>query len=167
MFMEERHQSILAILQEKGSITISEVAGTFGVSDESARRDLRLLEGKGLCKRTHGGAILPQKVGARPPADRNYDEMPIFPTYRKIARAAVMEIGTGDTLYLCGGSFGAILMEFLPRDIDFTVVTNTVDVAQRLRKFSNIETYMVGGQDASQRIGCGQLCCFVCKKSSL
>ena len=54
MFMEERHQEISDIIKTNGKITIAEITSKYGISDESARRDLRLLEQKGICKRTHG-----------------------------------------------------------------------------------------------------------------
>ena len=58
MFMEERHQEISDTIKTNGKITIAEITAKYGISDESARRDLRILEQKGICKRTHGGAIL-------------------------------------------------------------------------------------------------------------
>lgn len=91
MFMEERHREISEALQANGKITIAEIAGKYGISDESARRDLRLLEQKGICRRTHGGALALGQVGIRPPADRDFDNMPIFENYREIARTAVPE----------------------------------------------------------------------------
>ena len=48
MFIEERHRAILDWLQEKGSITTGDIQVQFGVSYDSAKRDLRLLEEKGL-----------------------------------------------------------------------------------------------------------------------
>ena len=57
MFIEERHQAILSWLEEKGSITTGDIQEQYGVSYESAKRDLRILEEKGLLKRTHGGAL--------------------------------------------------------------------------------------------------------------
>ena len=57
MFIEERHRAILDWLKEKGSITTNDIQEQFGVSYDSAKRDLRLLEEKGLLKRTHGGAL--------------------------------------------------------------------------------------------------------------
>ena len=48
MFIEERHQAILDLLEEKGSITTAEIQEMFGVSYDSAKRDLRILEEKGL-----------------------------------------------------------------------------------------------------------------------
>ena len=50
MFIEERHQAILNLLKENGRIKISDIQKEFNISLESARRDLRILEEKGLLK---------------------------------------------------------------------------------------------------------------------
>lgn len=146
MFMEERHHEIMETIRANGKITIAEITAKYGISDESARRDLRLLEQKGICKRTHGGAILLQQVSVRPPVDREFDKMPIFDNYREISRQAVTKIRENDVVYLTGGSFGYIMVSFLPKDIHYTVVVNSVDIAKELRAFENIDVYMVGGK---------------------
>ncbi|MDY3908732.1 MAG: DeoR family transcriptional regulator [Eubacterium sp.] len=88
MFIEERHQEISDAIKVNGKITIAEITSKYGISDESARRDLRLLEQKGVCKRTHGGAISIQKISVRPPVDRDFEKMPVFDNYREISRVA-------------------------------------------------------------------------------
>jgi Transcriptional regulators of sugar metabolism len=57
MFIEERHKAILDMLSQNNRISVEEITENFGISVESARRDLRILEEKGLLKKTHGGAI--------------------------------------------------------------------------------------------------------------
>ena len=146
MFIEEHHQEISDIIKENGKITITEITSKYGISDESARRDLRLLEQKGVCKRTHGGAISIGQVSARPPVNRDFDIMPIFDNYREISRAAAKNIKENDTIYLTGGSFGHIMISFLPRDIHYTVVVNSVDIGKELRDFENIDVYIAGGK---------------------
>lgn len=146
MFMEERHQEITETINANGKVTIAEITAKYGISDESARRDLRLLEQKGICKRTHGGAIVMQQVSVRPPVDRDFDKMPIFDNYREISRLAVKKISKNDIVYLTGGSFGYIMVSFLPKDIHYTVVVNSVDIAKELRAFENIDVYLVGGK---------------------
>jgi len=146
MFAEERQREIAEIIKTNGKITVAEITERYGISDESARRDLRRLEQKGLCKRTHGGAIAPQQVSVRPPVDRKFEEMPIFENYRQIAKAAAAMIKKNDILYLAGGSFGYIMTQILPRDIFYTVVVNTVDIAKELRDFENIDVYVAGGK---------------------
>lgn len=146
MFMEERHNEITQIIKTNGKITISEITEKYDISDESARRDLRLLEQKGICKRTHGGAILAGQVSVRPPKDRNFESMPIYDNYKEIARVAAGMIKENDTVYLTGGSFGYIMVSLLPRDIHYTLVVNSVDIAKALRDFDNAEVYIAGGK---------------------
>ena len=62
MFIEERHQNILELLKEIGRVEVTELSKVFKLSEDSIRRDLRLMEEKGLVKRTYGGAILPDQV---------------------------------------------------------------------------------------------------------
>ena len=88
MFMEERQQKIAEVIEATGKITVAEIVKEYGISEESARRDLRLLEQKGICKRTHGGAIYPQQVSVRPPVNREFSNMPVFDNYREIAKKA-------------------------------------------------------------------------------
>ena len=146
MFMQERHQAIAETIREQGKITVAQITQAYGISDESARRDLRLLEQQGLCKRTHGGAILASQVNVRPPVDRKFETMPIFDTYREIARRAAEQIRPNDIVYLTGGSFGYIMLSFLPRDFSYTVVVNSVDIGKELRDFENLEVYIAGGK---------------------
>ena len=146
MFMEERHQEISDIIKTNGKITIAEITSKYGISDESARRDLRLLEQKGICKKTHGGAIVLSQVSVKPPVNRQYDNMPIFPNYKAIAEIAVKEIKENDIVYLISGSFGHIIISLLPKDKHFTAVLNSVDFAKELRDFENIDVYIAGGK---------------------
>ncbi len=145
MYAEERQQQIAALIAEKGKISIAELTELYGISGESARRDLRALEQSGLCKRTHGGAIRPQQVSVLPPRDRNFDEMPIFDNYDRIAAQAVTLIHPGDMVYLTGGSFGFLMLRHLPADLKCTLVVNNADIANRLRVFPNIDVYLAGG----------------------
>lgn len=53
----ERRSYILRLLEERGNIRAAAVARELGVTDETVRNDLILLEKKGLLKRVHGGAV--------------------------------------------------------------------------------------------------------------
>ena len=57
MFIEERHKLILECLEKNGSITTNDIMEQYSVSYDTAKRDLRILDEKGLLKRTHGGAL--------------------------------------------------------------------------------------------------------------
>ncbi len=146
MFIEERHFEISEHIKSKGKISIGEITEKYNISDESARRDLRILEQKGICKRTRGGAILLSQIGIKPPVDRNFETMTVFPTYREIARIAVNLIKENDIIYITSGSFGHIMTSLLPTNIHFTIVVNSVDMGKELRNFENIDVYIAGGK---------------------
>ena len=146
MFMEERQLKIAELIERKGHITIAELTKLFDISHESARRDLRILESKGLCKRTHGGALKPMPAGFMPPRNRNFDEMPVFENYEQIAKQAVTHIKENQIVYLTGGSFGFHMCHYLPRDIHYTLVVNSIDLANRLRHLTNADHYVAGGK---------------------
>ena len=150
LFMVERLQMVADIIAAEGSVTVEKMKEIFGISHETARRDLLLLERKGLCTRTHGGAIRPLyssgQVSVRPPAPRDFASQPVFPEYLAIARRAAGYIRENDSVYLTGGSFGHIMLGFLPRDFYYTVVVNSSDMASDLRSLGNADIYVIGGK---------------------
>src|SRR5215218_9014705 len=52
---EQRQRRIAMLVRETGSVTVAEL----GISAATARRDLALLERRGMVKRIHGGAVPP------------------------------------------------------------------------------------------------------------
>jgi len=144
MFIEERHQAILNLLKENGRIKISDIQKEFNISLESARRDLRILEEKGLLKRTHGGAIPLMQVGFIPPRVREIKE--VFDNYDAIAKKGAEFIKENDIVYLTSGSVGFIMLKYLPRDINYTLVVNSASLANELKLWDNVSVYVVGGK---------------------
>lgn len=146
MFIEERHQAILKQIQDKGRIAIGEIQEQFDISVDSARRDLRLLEERGLLKRTHGGAIPLQQVGVCPPRHRDMKNMEVWENYAAIAKRGAQCIQENDIVYLTSGSLGFIMLQYLPRDIPYTLVLNSVTLAEELKYWDNVAVYVTGGR---------------------
>ncbi|MHC1750595.1 MAG: DeoR/GlpR family DNA-binding transcription regulator [Cellulosilyticaceae bacterium] len=146
MFIEERHQAILEIIKQNGRISIGEIQQKFEVSVDSARRDLRILEEKGLLKRTHGGAIPILPVGFIPPRKRNFENMEGLDNYESIAKKAATLIKADDVIYLTGGTFGFMMLKFLPKDINYTLVINSIMLASKLTDWNNITVFVTGGK---------------------
>ena len=147
MFIEERHQEILKLIEENGRVTIGQIQSQFNVSLDSARRDLRILEEKGLLKRTHGGAISAVEVGVHPPLNstpRDIGSSNEF--YSSIAKKAADYIKENDTIYIPSASFGYLMTKYFPNDISFTVVTNSIVIADELKLRDNITTFVIGGK---------------------
>lgn len=146
MFIEERHQEILKMIRENGRISIGEIQEKFDISVDSARRDLRLLEEQGLLKRTHGGAIPIQQVGICQPRRREPENMEVYENYAAIAKKSAEFVHENDIVYLTNGSLGFIMLTYLPRDIHYTLVVNSVTLAEALKYWDNVTVYIVGGR---------------------
>src|SRR3712207_9291995 len=57
VYPEERQQAIATLVAERGRLAVTAVAEQFGVTTETVRRDLALLERAGMLRRVHGGAV--------------------------------------------------------------------------------------------------------------
>lgn len=153
MFIEERHQEIIRILSEKGRISNSEIQETFNISYDSAKRDLRLLEEQGLLKRTHGGAIPARQIGGNVIKNLSPDERvaEVKENYLTIAKEAVKTIEENDVVYITNASVGYLMAQNIG-DVSCTVVTNSISIAEVLRKKENITVILAGGE--MQANGC-------------
>lgn len=63
----ERHDRLLALVRERGTARVSDLAGLLGVSPVTARRDVEALAAKGLLDRVHGQVSWPRGQGAPGP----------------------------------------------------------------------------------------------------
>lgn len=147
MYIEERHQAILDWLAEKGSISNADIQENFGVSYDSAKRDLRILEEKGLLKRTHGGALPLRQVATGRPAKMTMKDMTcVRENYLEIAKAAVSMIKNHDVVYIPSATVGLFMVQNIPDELKIRVVTNSIVIAEKLRKKDNISVIMLGGE---------------------
>lgn len=147
MFIEERHQKILEILETKGNISTAEIQRKFSVGYDSAKRDLRILEEKGLLKRTHGGAIAVRQIGAYKPANitcKDFDE--VKENYLAIAKRAIATISNNDVVFITSASIGYLMATNLPDDLKIRAVTNSIIIANALRNKPNVSVIMLGGE---------------------
>lgn len=147
MFMEERQKDIVSKINEMGRILVSEIQKYYQVSADCARRDLRILESKGLLQRTHGGAIAVNPKEIYPATTYNpVDIKEIRTDYLAVAKRAVEYIENKDVIYITTSLVGYYMAENLPEDITITVLTNSVSIAEVLRKKMNISVILLGGE---------------------
>ncbi|WP_319478217.1 DeoR/GlpR family DNA-binding transcription regulator [Marispirochaeta aestuarii] len=62
----ERQHRIQKMITENGIVRISELSKLLNVTELTIRRDLDILEKKGILDRTHGGAILRHRISIEP-----------------------------------------------------------------------------------------------------
>ena len=145
MFAEERQEKILEMLKVNKRVSNTELIKKFGVSGTTIRIDLTELEQKGLLSRTHGGAILKE--------DPVYGEDSISSRREKnkeekecIAKKARAQIEDGDTILLDSGTTALDLAELLKDIHNLTVITNDLQIALKLQKYSEIHLILLGGR---------------------
>ncbi|MDD7973823.1 DeoR/GlpR family DNA-binding transcription regulator [Roseinatronobacter alkalisoli] len=129
MWQEERRQRLRALLATFGGVSIDRVTEEFGVSRETIRRDLLEMEQDGELKRVRGGAIPQAELREPPYAERQSVRLR---EKRQIAVSAASLVEAGQTLMLDAGSTTAILSERLAQLSGMTIITNSVDVANRI-----------------------------------
>ena len=142
MLTSHRKQSILASLKRDGQVIAKSLSESFGVSEDTIRRDLRELAAEGLLQRVHGGA-LPSS-----PAVADYGHRLQISTVAKsaIARAAVGLISNGQVVILDGGTTSLELAKQLPSTLQATVVTHSPSIAVELVSHPGIEVVLIGGR---------------------
>ena len=143
MLSEQRHRMILKILEEKRSVTVTELTELLNISESTARRDISMLDKAGRLVKVFGGAVLADNVylSAEPTvaqkAEVNKEEK------RRIARYAASLIRPQDFVYLDAGTTTGYMLDFL-ESMDVTFVTNAVAHAQRLAAMG-MHVILVGG----------------------
>jgi DeoR/GlpR family transcriptional regulator of sugar metabolism len=66
--------------------------------------------------------------------------------YAAIAKKAAEYVKENDIVYLTSGSLGFIMLNYLPKDIQYTLVVNSVTLADQLKYWDNITVYVTGGR---------------------
>jgi DeoR/GlpR family transcriptional regulator of sugar metabolism len=143
---EDRRRSIADLLLATGAVTVSQVETRFGVSAMTARRDLGELERRGLARRTHGGAVLPNTAGHEDSFDRRLN-VATGPK-RLLARAAVELMNPHETVFLDSSTTSYfVAREIVGIGIAATVLTNSLPIMTLLASDAgpNVELIGVGG----------------------
>ena len=144
MFVKERLNLILQILNDNGKIEVTDLSNKFSVSKDLIRKDLQKLEDQGLLERTYGGAI-PKRAIAKNYSvlDRmssNIDEK------KSIARKAFRLIQPFETIFLDVTSINYFLAEEIANSgINVTVITNMIDIMHFLYHSPNVRLIGIGG----------------------
>ena len=147
MWVEERQSRILSLLKDKKRVEADKLAQGFNVSRETIRRDLKVLEEKGLLLRTHGGALINEPSQETPFSVRRVSRVS---EKRALAKSAVTLMSGGGSYFVDAGSTTAAMGEFLSRLGGVSIVTNSIDLALSARaNNSEADIVLLGGTLAS------------------
>ena len=108
--MTERHTKILDIVSEEKKVEVNRLSEMLGVSQVTIRKDLDVLEERGLLSREHGYAVMKNVDDINNRMAVRYD------TKLKIAKEAAKSVVNGETIMIESGSSCALLAEQLAAD---------------------------------------------------
>ncbi len=150
MFTDERREAILAGLRRSGRVQVPVLAEELGVTTETIRKDLIVLEQQGLLRRVRGGGAVPVERLSHEPAVSarigNWAEKD------RIARAALAYLPDRGSVLVDAGSTTARLVELMPGDRDLVVYTNTLTHALALLNRPRLEVIVLGGRLRSKTV---------------
>jgi DeoR/GlpR family transcriptional regulator of sugar metabolism len=141
MLTQERKQLILERLSTRGRVVAADLAMEFDVSIDTVRRDLRELDGAGLLRRVHGGA-LPRQGDAAPFAARAQRAPE---AKASIARRAAELVQDGQLVIIDGGTTTLELARALRSSLRARVITNSPPIAIALAEHPLLDITLVGG----------------------
>ena len=145
MYPPERQRAITELLRgtngrRAGIVQLSEA---LGVTTETVRRDLDVLERRGLVRRVRGGAELlritpfEQALAARH-AEQYEDKVAIAERFTaELPEDGVVALDSGSLTYVCARA--------MPRDRDLVVVTNNLPAAHYLAGLDNLRVITLPG----------------------
>ncbi|MGL4288055.1 MAG: DeoR/GlpR family DNA-binding transcription regulator [Phreatobacter sp.] len=149
MRIRERREHILAILRQKHRVSVDVLADELDASRETIRRDLTDLAIRGLVRKFHGGAALPE-AGLTEEASEGTFHARLSENVaqkRAIAQAAAGLFAAGDTLFVDTGSTTVLFAEELAKVSGLTVITNSVLIAQAVaRGEGGSRAFLLGGE---------------------
>ncbi|MEC4017586.1 DeoR/GlpR family DNA-binding transcription regulator [Streptomyces sp. H27-D2] len=144
MDTEERRRGILEQARRSGAVDVAKLSADFGVSKETIRRDLHVLEEHGLVRRTHGGAYPVESAGFE--TTLAFRTTMHVPEKARIAAAAADLVRDAETVYIDEGFTPQLIAEVLPRDRPLTVVTSSLVTAGGLANREQISVLLLGGR---------------------
>jgi len=120
------------------------LADDLGVTSETVRRDLTVLERAGVLRRVHGGAIPIERLGFEPGLAAR--DAVMTGEKERIAKAALAALPQEGAVIIDAGTTTGRLAAVLPTDRELTVVVNAPPLAVALASRPNLTVIMLGGR---------------------
>ncbi len=151
MLEKQRHQLILAILDEQQFASVGSLSTQLNTSEATIRRDITKLSQMALLKKIRGGAEALPGSGEKIKRQRLtasvflVDKERQTDTKRLIAEKAVELCDDGETIIINGGSSTYMMSEFLASR-QLNILTNSFVLAEELLNNSDNQITLPGGE---------------------
>jgi DeoR/GlpR family transcriptional regulator of sugar metabolism len=142
MLTTHRKQQILSLLKRNGQVIAKDISQSMGVSEDTIRRDLRVMAQEGLLQRVHGGAL------PASPAVADFAGRERLTPEGKVAigRAAAKMIRPGQVVILDGGTTARQVARHISQDLKATIVTHSPTIALELVNHPDVDVILIGGR---------------------
>lgn len=145
MYPPERQRAITDLLLrlEGRRASVGEISRALQVTNETVRRDLDVLERRGVLRRIRGGAELMdatpfEQALANRHAEQLEDKL-------RIAAEVVRHLPSDGVVILDSGSLTSVVAQAMPRDASLVVVTNNLPAAQLLAELPGYRVITLPG----------------------
>lgn len=137
-----RQMEIIELAKTEGRVLVEELSTRFSVTPQTIRKDLNELCESRALNRIHGGAIFPNGT-----ENVHYEARRSISASEKqaIGKAAAALIPNKSSLFINIGTTTEAVGEALLDHQELMVITNNINVANRLRIFPSIEVVIAGG----------------------
>ncbi|MBL6962103.1 MAG: DeoR/GlpR transcriptional regulator [Anaerolineales bacterium] len=131
---------------------LADLSEMLNASEATIRRDLEKLEETGFLERTHGGAVLSQRLSREPEYQERQSDRP--DAKRLIGQLAATLIEDGDVIFVNGGTTTTEIIRHIRPNADITVITNNLIAALEVDHLG-FELVLLGGiyQPVSLSVG--------------
>jgi DeoR/GlpR family transcriptional regulator of sugar metabolism len=142
-----RRAAIVESLRATGFASISDISNRLGVSEMTARRDVRRLQDDGEAVSVHGGVRLrnPALDDDRDSPGYNGRESARNVAKRAVGRAAAQCVNPDDVIAIDAGTTTIELSKALSADFHGTVITHSLPVVNRLLDQPDVTVIALGG----------------------
>lgn len=141
-----RIQEIKKLFLNKKQLLNKELCDIFGVSIETIRRDLNLLENEGFIQKIYGGARLIENTGIPDTIEAWDTRLKKNELFKKsIAERVATLIPDGCTVFLDTGTSVFEVMAPLKDKKNLTILTNSLRIATEMAQCDSFSVYNIGG----------------------
>ena len=139
----QRRERIQEYLEIHKIVRMDDLYKILDASEATVRRDMEWLEHKGVLERTHGGAILSQRMTYEQEYIQRAAKNPIEKS--QIGGLAASLIDNGDVVFINSGTTTAQVIQHIRGDSGIVVFTNNL-IALLEGGDARFEQYLIGGE---------------------
>ena len=137
-----RQTAILEAVRRNGSASVSELAKEFGVTQQTIRRDLKILNDNGLLQKGFGGAFASPGVVQYGRGER---QNLLVSVKRRLVQALEQFLQPNSTMFVGLGTTFDSLHEILTRHPGVFIATPNLEVAYSCAMKTDASVYIYGG----------------------